>query len=182
MTNRLDKSDWIAAGLKALQADGIDAVRVEPLAAKLKVTKGSFYWHFKDRPALLSALLECWQRRATNAIIDEVETVGGPAKAQLRKLFEIVLQADGRLEMAIRNWAKTDKAAARAVKSIDKKRIGYVANLFEDDGFTAPEARMRARFAYFALIGQYTIAESGPGLGAANEFDSFFKMLSSRLY
>ena len=97
MSRRLGKQEWINAGLVALAAHGADAVRVERLAETLHVTKGSFYWHFKDRNELLQALLEAWQSRATRAIIDAVETRGGDARARLTTLFTIVAESDGRL-------------------------------------------------------------------------------------
>lgn len=162
MSDRLDKDDWVLAGLKTLRRDGIDAVRVERLATQLKVTKGSFYWHLKDRKALLSAMLATWKREATQAIIDEVEHRGGDALARLRALFEIVLVSDGKLELAIRAWASTDKATANAVKSIDLKRIGYLETLYQELGFSKFEANVRARLGYQAVLGQYAMAHSQP--------------------
>lgn len=180
MSSRLDKQDWVIAGLKTLSRDGIDAVRVEPLAAKLKVTKGSFYWHFKDRKALLTAMLSLWKREATHAIIDEVEQRGGSAKERLRTLFEIVLKSDGKLELAIRAWATTDKTVAGAVKTIDGKRIGYTENLFHDLGFSSVEATARAHIAYHSLIGQYAMGHNQPGVGPKAQFEAVFAMLTRK--
>jgi AcrR family transcriptional regulator len=87
VSKRLGRQEWINAGLKALAEHGAEAVRIERLADTLRVTKGSFYWHFKDRGALLEALLEAWQARATNAIIDQVEARGGDARTRLETLF-----------------------------------------------------------------------------------------------
>jgi len=180
MSNRLDKNDWIRAGLKTLSREGIDAVRIEPLASKLNVTKGSFYWHFKDRKALLSAMLAFWKREATHAIIDEVEQRGGPARTRLRTLFEIVLLSDGKLELAIRAWATTDKTVAGAVRTIDRKRIGYTEQLFHDLGFSSVEATARAHLAYRSLIGQYAMGHSQPGIGPKAHFDAVFAMLTRK--
>ncbi len=180
MSNRLDKNDWVLAGLKTLSRDGLEAVRVEPLAAKLKVTKGSFYWHFKDRKALLTAMLSLWKREATHAIIDEVERRGGDAKTRLRALFEIVLQSNGKLELAIRAWATTDKTVANTLKTIDRRRIGYTENLFQELGFSSLEANARAHLAYHSLIGQYAMGHNQPGLGPKAQFDAVFTMLTRK--
>lgn len=155
MTERLGETDWISAGLAALADGGVEAVRVERLAASLKVTKGSFYWHFKNRPHLLAALLEAWQAAATGDVIATVEARGGDARQKLGHLFAIVIGADGRLDMAVRNWADQDRAARAAVEAVDRRRLDYVAGLFGDLGFASAEALARARFAYQGLIGQY---------------------------
>ena len=160
MSMRLSRQEWIDAGLKAMARDGVDAVRVERLAAALKVTKGSFYWHFKDRNALLEALLEAWQSRATTAIIDTVEAKGGDARNKLANLFTIVSVIDGQLDRAIRNWAAQDGSAASALQAVDRRRLDYLVSLFTGVGFGAAEALARARLVYHALIGQFTMGKA----------------------
>lgn len=161
MVDKLDQSDWVTAGLAALAAGGIEAVRVERLAIALKVSKGSFYWHFRDRPALLAAMLESWQAKATGDIIDRVEAPGGDASARLAALLSIVFRSDGRLEMAVRDWASRDAAAREAQAIVDQRRLAYVERLFLEHGFDAREAGARARFAYQALIGQFSLGSQG---------------------
>ena len=160
MSMRLSRQEWIDAGLKAMAGDGVDAVRIERLAAALKVTKGSFYWHFKDRDALLEALLEAWRSRATTAIIDAVEAKGGDARAKLANLFTIVSVIEGQLDRAIRSWAAQDRAAASALKEVDRQRLDYLLILFMGVGFNAAEALGRARLVYHALIGQFMMGEA----------------------
>jgi AcrR family transcriptional regulator len=155
MSGKLGKKDWIGAGLRVLAEHGAGAVRVERLAEILSVTKGSFYWHFQDRGALLEALIEAWKARATSDIIDQVEAQGGDADARLRTLFSIVAQADGRLDRAIRSWAAEDAAARGAMAEVDKCRLGYLESLFLGIGFSPAEAIARARLVYHALIGQF---------------------------
>lgn len=156
---RLGQQEWIDAGLGALARDGIDAVRIERLAPVLNVTKGSFYWHFKDRNALLEALLEAWQSRATTAIIDAVEAKGGDARTKLANLFTIVSLIDGPLDRAIRSWAMQDGTATTALQEVDRRRLDYLVILFVDVGFSAAEALARARLLYHALIGQFMMGE-----------------------
>jgi AcrR family transcriptional regulator len=179
---RLGRQEWIDAGLEALARDGIDAVRVERLAAALNVTKGSFYWHFKDRHALLEALLEAWRARATIAIIDAVEAKGGDARAKLANLFTIVAVIDGRLDRAIRSWAAQDGGAASALQAVDRRRLDYLVVLFLGVGFNAAEALGRARLVYHALIGQFAMGEAvAHGERLAECLDIVLPMLVQRI-
>ena len=157
MEDRLSRQDWLTAALGALARDGVAALRVEPLAKKLGVTKGSFYWHFADRPALLTAVLVEWERRATDAIIVEVEAAGGDAAAHLALLFQITAAADGRLDRAIRAWAQNDAEAATVQGRVDGRRFTYLEAQFAELGFPAAEAASRARLSYQALIGRFIL-------------------------
>jgi len=154
---RLGREEWIDAGLRAIARQGADAVRVERLAEALGVTKGSFYWHFKDRNALLAALLEAWKVRATKDIIAEVEAKGGDAATRLRTLFGIALHSDGRLDLAMRAWAAQDSLARGALEQVDRRRLAYLDSLFRALAFSPAEASARTRFVYHALIGQFTM-------------------------
>jgi AcrR family transcriptional regulator len=157
MSKRLGRQEWIDAGLETLAVQGVEAVRVERLAEKLDVTKGSFYWHFKDRRALLEALLEAWRTRTTSDIIERVETHGGNAQARLAGLFKIVGRADLGLDRSVRNWAAHDDAAQAALQNVDRRRIDYLQSLFIEIGFSSSAAKARARFAYHAMVGQMTM-------------------------
>src|SRR4029453_6923285 len=88
-STRTPRSSWIDAGLRALAAGGPDAVRIEPLAQTLGVTKGGFYWHFDDRRALLEEMLDTWERASVDDVIERVESGGGDARAKLRRLSAI---------------------------------------------------------------------------------------------
>jgi AcrR family transcriptional regulator len=159
MRNSLGPEAWVEAGLAALRDHGIEGVRVERLAQALDVTKGSFYWHFKDRAALLDAMLEAWRKRATFAVIDEVESVGGDAVQRLRQLSAIVGRIEGRLDLAVRAWGGQDAAAKKALDEIDRQRLDYLASLFRELSFSPPEANARARLVYHALIGELTMGK-----------------------
>jgi AcrR family transcriptional regulator len=182
MNKRLGKQEWIRAGLRALAEQGAEAVRVERLADALGVTKGSFYWHFKDRAELLAALIEAWRDQATDAIIAQVEAIGGSAGERMRSLFTIVVSADGRLEQAVRVWASADADARAALVQVDQRRLEYLASLFEQLGFTAEEAGARARLVYQSLIGQYTMGmPMTPGERLAECLNIVYPMLVRKL-
>ena len=154
---RAGRKDWIMAALTLLGRAGIDAVRVEPLADKLGVTKGSFYWHFKDRDALHVAMLDAWRAGATENVIDRVEAESASRDARLRRLIAIANEASwaARLETAIRAWARGDVRAAKAVDEIDTRRIDYIVALLRDLGIDSRTARLRAQIVYLMVIGNY---------------------------
>ncbi len=155
--SKLGRQDWIDLGLRVIAESGVEAVRVKPLAKLLDVTKGSFYWHFKNRDELLEAILHDWVSRETDSIIEKVEVAGGDASAKLLHLFEIAIQDDGQVENAIRAWAVNDSKAAAVLNQVDQRRLGYTKDLFLEVGFTPFEAMVRARMAYYSLIGEYTL-------------------------
>jgi AcrR family transcriptional regulator len=151
------RPDWIMAALTLLGRGGIDAVRVEPLAEKLGVTKGSFYWHFKDRDALHAAMLEAWQAGTTQNVIDRVEKESRSRDARLGRLITIAIEHSwaARLETAVRAWAKHDERAAKAITEVDAQRLDYIAMLLRELGIETRTARLRAQIIYLMLIGAY---------------------------
>jgi AcrR family transcriptional regulator len=155
--SRLGQQDWLNLGLKVLAENGVEAVRVEPLAKLLNVTKGSFYWHFKNREELLEAILQEWVSRETESIIEQVEAAGGGASAKLLYLFELAIQDDGQVENAIRAWAANDSRVAAILAQVDQRRLDYTKNLFLKVGFAPFEATVRARMVYYSLIGELVL-------------------------
>ena len=161
-TRQPDKTrdDWISAALAALAEGGIEAVKVERLAARLGVSKGSFYWHFKDRPALLAALLDLWDGNFTQQLIDEAAGLATPA-ARLRKVAELALAAtmegvdSARAEAAVQAWATTDEAAAKRLRGVEEVRIDYIAGELEAAGMPGAQARSMGKALYMALLGLY---------------------------
>jgi len=153
---RLDAAAWIAAAFDVLADGGIDAVRVEPLAKALGITKGSFYWHFADRRALIDAMLAAWTEGRIAAIRQQTER-GEPA-AVLRTLADLYTRhANIRglaIELAIRSLARTDEHAAKAVRDVDRERLQHVGKLFAGLGWPRTEAQARAILFYSYLFGQ----------------------------
>jgi len=143
------------AGLEALRKGGVAGVRVERLAAELGITKGSFYWHFRDRGELLEALLDFWAREMTEAEFERIGEVKGGLARRLAVLAEDVLEKGmGRYDPAVRAWARTDRKVAAAVAQVDRRRVRALAGLFEDGGFAPGEAATRARLFYTFLLGE----------------------------
>jgi AcrR family transcriptional regulator len=143
---RTPPTSWIEEGLRALAAGGPDAVRIEKLAQALGVTKGGFYWHFEDRPALLEEMLDAWERLVIDEVIERVEGEGGDARDKLRRLFGLATSSGGdllKVELAIRDWARRDKAVARRLRRVDNRRMEYMRSLF--GGFCPDEDEVEAR-------------------------------------
>lgn len=147
-------------GLKVLAESGIEAVRVEPLAKLMNVTKGSFYWHFKNREDFLEGMLQEWATRETGNVIEQVEAKGGDAKTKLLNLFHVCAWDDARLENAMRTWAANDAKVAKIIAEIDQCRLDYLQNLFLEIGFSTVDAKARARLSYYSWVGEFTVGIS----------------------
>jgi AcrR family transcriptional regulator len=154
---RLDAGAWIAAAFDALAGGGIGAVRVEPLAKALDITKGSFYWHFADRRALLDAMLAVWSEGRIAAIREQAAARGAPdaVLSDLADLYTRHANIRGLgIELAIRSLARTDQAAAKAVRAVDRERLRHVGDLFAALGWPGSQAQARAILFYSYLFGQ----------------------------
>ncbi len=127
---RTPRSSWIEEGMRALAAGGPDAVRIEPLAKALGVTKGGFYWHFDDRRALLEELLDTWERVSVDEVIERVESAAedGDARAKLRRLSASAASSDEplRIDLAVRDWARREQTVAERLRRIDNRRMDYL--------------------------------------------------------
>jgi AcrR family transcriptional regulator len=127
----LSRDDWVDRALERLAADGVDKVLITPLARELGVTKGSFYWHFDDRRDLLDAMVERWERVGTEQIIEQVDAADRPPAERLRQLLTLsVERIGGRLEPALRDWARRDARVRKALQRVDERRMAYLCELF----------------------------------------------------
>jgi AcrR family transcriptional regulator len=157
---RTPRGTWIDAGLAALAAGGPDAVRVEPLAKSLGVTKGGFYWHFSDRGALLDGMLDEWERRGVEAVIARLERDGGDARAKLRRLFGMASASEEPLliDLAVRDWARRDDAVAERLRRADNRRMQYMREQFEQFCADPDEVEARCMLVFSLWIGSHFIA------------------------
>jgi AcrR family transcriptional regulator len=152
MTDQLSARDWLDQGLKVLARSGFTALKAEPLAKAMGVSRGSFYWHFADIGAFHAAILTHWREVAAEAIIADVEAASGKEGALphlLRRAFGERLD----LERAVRNWAAFDPAAKSAVQAIDRRRLSYIESLLRAAGLSPEAAGARAQILYWAFIG-----------------------------
>ena len=156
-TPRLGRVEWIDAAFKTLTESGITSIHIEALAKRLGVTKGSFYWHFKDRTELLNAVLEKWRDQY---VIAKIEHLGGDSKKRLVNLLDVVPRkhgskhTGGSMELAMRSWARYDDNAAQAVAEVDTLRVDYVRKLLIEMGIDEKEAEARAFIIYSYVMCQ----------------------------
>ena len=165
---RTPRGTWIDAGLRALAAGGPDAVRIEPLAQALGVTRGGFYWHFADRRALLEAMLDTWERATIDEVIERVESQGGDPAAKLLRLSGLTSSGVVAVDLAVRDWARHDQAVAERLRRIDDRRMDYLRSLFATLCPDPDEVETRCLLYYSLLIGTHFIAA---GHGALSRQD-----------
>jgi AcrR family transcriptional regulator len=159
---------WIEAGLQALAAGGPDAVRIDPLAKALGATRGSFYWHFADREALLTALLEHWERAVTDDVLERVERRGGDVGARLRRAGALTFSEQLLpVDLAVRDWARRDPAVAERLRRVDNRRMDYLRSLFGPLSADSDEVEARATLAFSLLIGSHFMAAGHRGRSRA---------------
>jgi AcrR family transcriptional regulator len=152
MTDQLSAKDWLDRGLRTLAQHGFTALKAEPLARTMGVSRGSFYWHFTDIGAFHAALLQHWREIATEQIIANLEAASDKGE-RLPLLLHGVFTAKLTLENAVRTWATLNPAARRAVQAIDRRRLGYVESLLRAQGLSSRIARARAQILYWAFLG-----------------------------
>jgi AcrR family transcriptional regulator len=157
---RTPRGAWVDAALEALAAGGPDAVRVEALAASLRVSKGGFYWHFKDRQALLEEMLDSWEKAGTEDVIARVDSQPADPRTKLRQLFELAPSAAGlfAVELALRDWSRRDSDVAARLRRVDQQRMSYLRSLFGQFCVDEDDVEARSMLAYSLFVGSYFIA------------------------
>jgi AcrR family transcriptional regulator len=157
----LTREDWVEAARAELITKGINAVKVGRLARNLRVTRGSFYWHFANHQQLLRDLLQLWEYSNTRPFEEALDREGVHFGYQeFIKIVNLILAEDTykpAFDTAVRDWARTSKAAAAAVRRVDARRIDILHKVFIDLGYGEPEALVRARITYFHQVGYYAL-------------------------
>lgn len=149
---QLTRNHWIEVALQTLGRRGVDSVRVEVLARELGVTKGSFYWHFKDRDDLLEAMIAAWEEE-TRALQEEAAKAGD-ATARMHRSNELVNQQKGRLpDYAMFAWARRDPKVAQRVAAVEARRLGFLRDIAAEAGHDRGEAERLSMLAYLSFIG-----------------------------
>ena len=166
-TGEVRSESWIEAGLKEIARTGVEGVRVEVLAKSLGVTKGGFYRRFRDRAALLEAMLQHWSAGRIAAIEKHTSLDGTTARKRLKALipqYAARVNTEGMaVELAVRQWARSDELAANAVASVDAARLKNVGHLYRATGLPAGEADAQAFLFYCFVFGQGLLfLERGP--------------------
>src|SRR5690242_19186651 len=162
---RLTRDDWITAALAAIADGGLAAVGVEPLAARLGATKGSFYWHFENRDALLEAAISRWEQETTTDVVAEITAARDAPASQFRRLVAGVIEhsEQDRVGPALLASA-AHPAVAPVLERVTAARLDLITVVFRRLGFTEAQARRRALLAYSSYLGHGQLAHSTPGV------------------
>jgi AcrR family transcriptional regulator len=157
---RTPRDRWIEEGLRALAAGGPDAVRVEALSKRLGVTKGGFYGFFADRDALLTAMLDTWERESTDEVIDRIEREGGDPKIKIRRAGLLTFSSDRLLpiDLAVRDWARRDEAVAERLRRVDNRRMALLRETIGTFCSDVDEIEARSVLAFCLAIGAHFLA------------------------
>jgi AcrR family transcriptional regulator len=167
---RTPREVWVDAALQALAAGGPEGVRIEVLAARLGVSKGGFYWHFKDRAALLEEMLDTWERSVVSDVIAQVEDEPGEPRAKLRHLFQLASAVAPDLlpvELALRDWARRDDEVAARLHRVDDRRMEYLRELFGPICADEDDVEARGMLAFSLFVGSGLIAAGHAGRSRA---------------
>jgi AcrR family transcriptional regulator len=173
--NRLSAADWEDAALATLAESGLAAVAVESLARRLGVTKGSFYWHFATREALLQAALERWERSDEHEVLAPIETVADP-RERIRELVRQVSHKRPSHAVFAALIKAIDQPLIRPViERVSQRRLDFVTEAFRQAGFDAVTAANRARLAYSAYVGFIQLAQIGQPRMNHEEFEAYIR-------
>lgn len=165
VNSRIDEQDWIEAAFDMLAKGGVGAVRVEPLALKLGVTKGVFYARYPTRDALLAAMLDYWRNVSTVGVLEALASIDESPEQRLERIVKLSNRRPdarnrGLLEMAMRIWADTDARAAATMKEIDACRLNYFEAVLRSNGFDQDEAEARALLIYGYMVADACLSGS----------------------
>ena len=158
----LDRHEWIEAAIDVLAEQGVQGMRIEVLAKNFGVTKGSFYWHFKDRQDLIDGVLETWRDGRIRDIDKQTGASPGSEREQLLHLIDVYGATRNRkgisIELAVREWARRDAQAAAIVEEVDTWRLECTRQLFVRRGLSDAEAKSRSLLLYAYVFGQSLMA------------------------
>lgn len=164
---KLSREDWLVAAVEDLRQGGVEAVRVEKLARTLGVTKGSFYWHFRDRAELLEAILSRWEEE-TDWLTAGASTAETPRR-RIEQFFVLANMSPYPPDREIFAWARRDAVVARRVEVVEAKRVAFFEAQLRDLGAVPPRAGQLAEILYLATLGWLERRWRSPAGGYAFE-------------
>ena len=162
-STRLSADDWLQAGYTLLAEEGARALKIERLCQQVGATRGSFYWHFEDMDGYRAALVESWNtfREQDRQSLAEIDTLP-PRERLSAMMIALVRPQHWMLERAMREWARTDEAAAANVRDADRRLLRSLVKAYSDCGFGREDAKLRAELTFAAGIGLLHLTAS-PG-------------------
>ena len=177
-SGRLSVDDWIQAGYAIMADGGIETLKIDRLCARLGVTKGSFYWHFKDMAGYRAALVEAWAELGDRdrSHFRELGRLA-PRERLARMMTSLLGERQWMLERAMREWARTEPAVAASVRTADERVLAAVRQTFVDAGFDAEDAEMRANATFAAGVGFLHLWDTPPGSRMVAQRERFLDLM-----
>ncbi|MEN8712631.1 MAG: TetR/AcrR family transcriptional regulator [Arenicellales bacterium] len=162
---RLSRESWILGALELMLSTGVEGIKIVPLAERLGVTSGSFYWHFKNRRELYEALLAYWEQEMTEAAVEAAIKFEGSPEKRIWKLMEQVMETGlARYDLAIWHWAQSDSAANEVFQRVLERRFTFAKWLFEQAGYSKVQAEARGRMMVVYMMGESTLIVDAPAV------------------
>jgi AcrR family transcriptional regulator len=175
---------WLQAAYDSLVESGVEAVRIQPLAKKLNLSRTSFYWFFKDRDELLAALIERWRAKNTGNLVGQADAYAESIAEAILNVFDCWLNPalfDSQFEFAVRSWALQEPKVAEEVDIADKARLAALSGMFERFGFDGVSADVRARAAYLTQIGYISMNTREDALTRMQRIPEYVKIFTGQL-
>lgn len=160
---KLPEDAWLQAAYEILTENGVEAVKIMPLAKRLGVSRTGFYWHFRDRDALLDAMVRRWEQKNTGNLVERTTAYAESIVEAMFNLFDCWLDNalfDAPLELSIRNWARNDASLQARLDAADNERCEALTEMFRRHGYDEDMARTRAMTAIYTQIGYFTMQVS----------------------
>lgn len=155
-TTENSREAWIDAAERLLLSGGVSAISVQALAKQMATSRTSFYWLFKDRSALLWALLSRWEEKNTRGLIERARHYAGSISEAILNVHDCWFDADifdSEAERAFLSWSQQDEDVAAVAKHNDEQRVEALEAMFQRHGYEELDAHVRARTVYFMQIG-----------------------------
>ena len=157
-SRRLTREDWVNGAIRFLSEHSVGSLRLDLLVAQMGVTKGSFYWHFESRKALLNAVLESWQTRTTRDVETWLQNTAESAAERIRRLLHLGISSrpdvpGGPLELSLRDWARRDPRVNKVIMRVDVERQRILKNLYLESGLDEKMAEDQAFLHMSYVIG-----------------------------
>ncbi|MBS7689805.1 TetR/AcrR family transcriptional regulator [Pseudomonas lalucatii] len=175
---------WLQAAYDSLVESGVEAVRIQPLAKKLNLSRTSFYWFFKDREELLAALLERWRAKNTGNLVSQADAYAESIAEATLNVFDCWLNPalfDSQFEFAVRSWALQEARVADAVEVADRARLKALSGMFERFGYEPISADVRARSTYLTQIGYISMNTREDALTRMQRIPEYVRIFTGQL-
>jgi AcrR family transcriptional regulator len=174
---------WLDAAYDELIETGVDAVRILQLSDRLKLSRTSFYWFFKDRDALLAVLLERWRAKNTGNLVRQAQAYAETITEAILNVFDCWLDSslfDSKFEFAVRSWAQQAPHVAEEIAKADDTRIAALADMFSRFGFPKLSADVRARTIYLTQIGYISMKTTEALATRMTRIPSYVEIFTSK--